>query len=272
MIYYLYAFDGLELPLNVGGGSLSLDSSPGVDYIALPGFRTYDALRTTQAYPARLAYDLDCLLVGTSPADLKTKYDALRAKDGVLGTLIRRDMAGVDHQITARMTIPNASYTPQTGVRAQRLNLRFDSTQPYWLGTARTGSALVYETQTNLYIINNGNASCLSPVFTVIAGAESPISAIHIWCGPDSLGRKWSMLWTGNLGAGWGLFIDCGAMTVKKSDGSNAYSGFSLTSDHNQSNWFEVLAGGVTAACVATRIIDHFGGTWSYTLNDAWKG
>ncbi len=244
MPYRLVTFDGLTLPtLYRDGDGLKSTAQIESDYVTLAGGRTWDARRTDRARPNLMRYQMDCVIVGTSLADLLSQETALKAKNGVYGTLTRQDYVPNSQTVLARMSVPETTEKAAIGPLWQPISLIFDMADWPWKGASQTSST------TSLG--NAGNAPYTAVTWTITAGAGAPCTAVDFIAGPDSAGRIWHWHWTGTIAATKSLVIDCGAMTVKN-DGADAYSTFALQASHNQNYWTEVPPSGLTYSLTLT--------------------
>ncbi len=250
MPHRLTTFDGLTLPIYYKeGDSVVGTAEKKLDYIQLPGQRTWDALKGERARPFQMRYVMDCLLLGSSTSDLHTQEDALIAKDGVKGTLIRETYAGAQHSITARLDIPETQERIG-GQLARPMRLVFDIDTPGWLGTNQNGSSRPEDTWTalDLTATNLGDYPYISPVLTLTAGAQ--VTAFTFLAGPDAAGRIWKWAWAGTLAADKALVINCGSRQITN-DGAANY-GLTLDATHNQNEWMIVPNGGLSFRVSAT--------------------
>lgn len=101
--------------------------------------------------------------------------------------------------------------------------------------TVLTGAA----TTLRVAIRNNGNAPCRDCVVTVTEAGGDGITAFALQRSPSATDTD-HWLYTGSLTAA--LTIDCGARTVLHGS-TNAYSNFSLYSNHVNEGWFTLRPG-----------------------------
>lgn len=225
MAYSLVTFDGADLPLCMPEDPLGTGSvTPGLTPAAGGMFDRYggrQVLPRVREIPFRGRYD------GSTTA-LRTQLDALRAKLGKWGLLVRkRDDDSVLQSIYARLLSVNGTWLLKDGASAM-LDLRWESAEAVWrsaAATTATGSL-----GGTVSIVNDGTAPVLDGVITLTATADVVNPTFII----STLGV--SLKFTGTVLNTKALVIDCGAMTVKN-DGVAAYSAFSLESGHTVRGW-----------------------------------
>jgi hypothetical protein len=266
MLYRAYQFDGLTLPTNYGGSG-SWDIGPGevvTDYVTLVGGRVWDAYRTDRKRPGLVKFGLQCGINAANAAAVKTAYDALAAKVGVKGTLVRIDAASATQSLTARMTGLTVVGQPQWGLHWQPIQVTFETENLPWYGTARNGGPVtITGGEGNQTITNSGSAPYFTPTLTLTAGNNSVTAFAFI---ATSGVRHWHWAWAGTLAATKALVINCGSKQITN-DGTANY-GLTLDASHNQNEWAEVPNGNLTFAVTVT----HSGTdpTLSWTSYDGW--
>lgn len=161
------------------------------------------------------------LIAGDAVNMLRAQVDALRAKRGARGPLWRvRISDGARQWLTARLLqIAWQRTRPDMAVRAE-LSCLFESAMTAWraeTGTGVTASAAA-ATPTGLLVQNGGDVAVADAVLSV-ARTSGTITAVRVQ-GP---GIDWT--WTGSIGAGQTLTLDCGAQIMRVGS-ANAYSGW----------------------------------------------
>ena len=226
MAYSLVTFDSVNLPLcmpedPLGSGAVQ----PGLAGAAGGVFDRYNGrtvLPRVRPIDFRGRYD------GSSTA-LRTQLDALRAKVGVWGLLVRkRDDDSVLQSVYARLLSVDGTWVLEDGASAT-LNLRWETGEPSW--RAATGSTASGSVGGSTSIVNDGTAPVVDAIITLTASGGALVNPTLTIA---ALGV--ALKWTGSIADTKALVIDCGAMTVKN-DGANAYSGFSLEAAHTARGW-----------------------------------
>lgn len=226
MAYSLVTFDSANLPLCVPEDPLNSGAVlPGLAGAAGGVFDRYGG-RTVLPKARRL--DFRGRYDGSATA-LRTQLDALRAKIGVWGLLVRkRDDDSVLQSIYARLLAVNGTWVLEDGASAL-LELQWETAEPAW--RAASGSTASGSVGGSTSIVNDGTAPVVDAVVTLTASGGAlvnptlTIAAIGV-----------ALKFTGSIADTKALVIDCGAMTVKN-DGANAYSGFSLEAGHTARGW-----------------------------------
>lgn len=186
------------------------------------------------------------MLVATPRQWLRLQVDAIRAKQGVRGTLYRRrwDQASVVQWKTARLlNVRERGEAAQRALYAE-VDLEFETAMAAWrAATPSTASgALVSGGAVGIGVTAGGNAPVTDAIITITAtGAISSVAIKGLHAGID-------LRWVGSLAAGQTLQIDCGRQTVVSSAG-NAYGGLALGSGHYGQGWLP-LAEGITPLLV----------------------
>ena len=241
MAYSLVTFDNAALPLCMPEDPLSTGSvTPGLMAAAGGMFDRYggrQVLPRARVISFRGRYD------GSSTA-LRTQIDALRAKLGKWGLLVRkRDDDAVLESVYARLLYVDGTWRLEDGASAL-LSMDWETAEPSWRHA--TGSTASGSVGGNTSIVNDGTAPVVDPVITLTASGGTLVNPTLII---SAIGV--SLKFTGTVASGKALVIDCGAMTVKN-DGANAYSGFSLESGHTARGWMPLTVATHTLAVSGT--------------------
>jgi hypothetical protein len=240
MPYTLITFDSVTLP--DGMGETPLTTGEVASGLTQAAGGMFDRYGTRQVLPASLSIALRALYDNRSTA-LQTQLDALRAKTGVYGQLVRKRASDATLQnINARLLAVNGTLTPGD-INAIMLDMQWESTEATWRSatvTTATGSV-----GGNTSLVNDGTAPVYDAVITVTA-TSSLVNPTFII---SALGV--SLKYTGTVNNTKALVIDCGAKTVKN-DGANAYSGFSLQAAHTARNWMPLTVATHTLAVAAS--------------------
>lgn len=198
------------------------------------------------------------LIAGDAVNMLRAQVDALRAKRGARGPLWRvRISDGARQWLTARLLqIAWQRTRPDMAVRAE-LSCLFESAMTAWraeTGTGVTASAAA-ATPTGLLVQNGGDVAVADAVLSV-ARTSGTITAVRVQ-GP---GIDWT--WTGSIGAGQTLQVDCGSQTMRRS-GADVYGGWVRAAAHTAPGWLPLALGDnpflvTVAGGNATLTISHY--------------
>ena len=241
MAYSLVTFDSAALPLCVPEDPLGTGSvTPGLTAAAGGMFDRYAArqvLPRARVIPFRGRYD------GSSTA-LRTQIDALRAKLGVWGLLVRkRDDDAVLQSVYARLLNVDGTWLLEDGASAL-LSMDWETAEPTWRHNG--ASAASGSVGGNTSIVNDGTAPVIDPIITLTASGGTLVNPTLII---SAIGV--SLKWTGTIANTKALIINCGTMTVTN-DYVNAYSGFSLESGHTARGWMPLTVATHTLAVAGT--------------------
>lgn len=242
MAYSLVSFDSVALPLSMPEDPLDTGSvTPGI----LPAVGgAFDRYGTRQVLPQARVLNFRGRYDGSASATaLQTLLDALRAKIGVRGLLVRSDQSAVSTSIYARLLSADGAWTIEDTLTA-RLDLVFETAEPSW--RAASGSTATGSVGGNTSIVNDGTAPIYDAVITLTASGGALVNPTMIVA---ALGV--SLKYTGSIADTKALVVDCGAMTVKN-DGANAYSGFTLESGHTARGWLPLTVTTHTLAVAGT--------------------
>lgn len=262
--YHIYEFDGVALPLynaeqdlSTGAVDSTLLASVGGSFDVWSGLpRTSRAVRHTvsgvyQALGGSLYvtdhlgnYIIDHagnrMIAGTAQAILRGQVDAIRAKHGSVGLLWRRrwdDQAVAQWKRARLLAVQEKSDVKHRTVVA-KVDCVFESAMANWRAAAADVASgnLVGGGAVGLLLANGGNATAADGVITVTAsGVINSLQFAVAALGVD-------LRYTGSLGAGSVLRIDCGSQAVTV-NGSAAYAGFSLGSGHTARGWLPLGPG-----------------------------
>lgn len=262
--YQIYEFDGVTLPIYNPDQDLSTGTVDSTLLASVGG--TFDVWSSVQRTPRMVKHAVngiyaadDTLLllvdhagnqivdhagnrimVATDTQQVRGLVDALRAKVGVRASLWRRrwDDTTVAQWKTARLLSVQDRSNLQHRTVATQVDCLFESAMANWRdATAGVASGtLVSGGWVGLLLGNEGNATIEDSIITVTAsGTISSLQFTIAHLGVD-------LRYTGTIGAGSVLTIDCGAQTVTM-NGVAAYSGFSLGSGHTVRSWLPLPLG-----------------------------
>lgn len=178
------------------------------------------------------------LYAGDATAMLRSQVDALRAKRGRQGALVRVRMDdGAEQWLTARLLqIAWQRTRPDMGVRAE-LSCRFESAMTAWRATiAATATVSAAAAAPTGLLVQNGGDVPVANATLAVARTSGTITAVRVQ-GP---GIDWT--WTGSIGADQTLTIDCGAQTMRVGS-SDVYSGWTRAAGHTAAGWLPLGVG-----------------------------
>jgi hypothetical protein len=204
----------------------------------------------------------NAIIAGTAQALLRGQVDAIRSKHGATGNLWRRrwDDPSVAQWKFARLLAVQEKSDVKHRTIAAKVDLVFESAMANWRDAAADVASgnLVSGGAVGLLLGSEGNATIDDSVITVTAsGTISSLQFAVLHLGID-------LRYTGTIGAGSVLTIDCGAQTVTV-NGAAAYSGFALGAGHTARSWCP-LPPGVWAMLVSS----NGAGTVSTSHYDQW--
>ncbi len=186
------------------------------------------------------------IIVATALGWLRGQVENLSSRVGVRGTLWRKrwDAESVRQWKTARLLAVRLPHDYKRRLNLTECECSFESSMAAWRSAAliTTSGSIAGAGSVGLAISNGGQVTVDDAVLTVTATA--PITSISVVCPAAGI----SLAWTGSLGAGSSLVIDCGAQTVRAA-GVDAYSGFSLAAAHTADGWLP-LAKGITVLVI----------------------
>lgn len=247
-MYRLYSFDGVTLP--DARSEFDGDTAQAwLGAVALPGgAQAFDSLGSAQA-PLVAPYLLEysSVVSAASLATLESTMSAWHAKVGVRGLLRRRLLSAATYQdITARLVEITAPIRPSaTHGKQIKPTWRFQVLDEFWRSSSiQTDSFTLNAVPKACVTGNSGNAVVRDCVLTVTA----LISMITQLTVAISGVAEWTF--TGNIATGTALVVDCGARTVRN-NGADAFSGFTLTSNHKSPDWLPLPPGGFTTVNVS---------------------
>jgi hypothetical protein len=213
-----------------------------IPYIDLPGGGAYDPLGSEPAPIGVANFVKRCTLAADTPSALQSAYDELMAWTGKRDKLYRRKYADGNMQ-WCYARLEEVRTTRKYGdLLKLDLELEFTKFSPVWNGLFYSEVFLKSEIAAGggtVYINNNGNANQDDVVITVL-GSGTDITDLYINKMSPGGGSIYDNLsWSGVLGAGQQLVIDCGAYTVEK-QGVDDYNNFSLGPYHAEDIWFRL--------------------------------
>lgn len=285
-IYQIYEFDGAALPLY--NPETSHDTGPSDSTLRTSIGGVFDVYGTRRRLPTVMSvqvsgiyaaaddayvYEVDhtgaymvdhlgaYMVTATAQGYLRRQVDAIRAKQGVRGSLWRRrwDDTSVEQWKTARLLAVRERGSAEQRARYARVDLEFETAHAAWrAATASSASKLLVSGGTaGINVTADGNATVSDAIITIApSGTITSLAIKGLHAGID-------LRWTGSISSGW-LVIDCGAQTVTRSTTSQ-YSGFSLGSGHRAQGWLPMVPG------ITPLVIESNGpGTATIAWYDQW--
>ena len=266
-VYQIYQFDNVPLPLynpevthDAGptdstlmksiGGVFDVYGSrrrlPSIQRLTVAGIYavpdTPDVYLVDHAGVYIVDHQGDYQITATAQGYLRRQVDAIRAKQGVRGTLWRRrwDNTVIKQWRTARLLNVRERGSAEQRAQYAQVDLEFETAHAAWRAESAgaASKSLVSGGFAAMNVTVGGNTPVTDAIVSVTASGTITslvIQAPHV--GID-------LRWTGTLLNGQALVIDAGAQTVLQA-GSDAYSGFALGSSHSAQGWLP-LAEGIT--------------------------
>jgi len=253
MSYKLTTFDGATLPTRNASQPLDTgETTPGI--VAASG-GAFDRYGTRQVLPQLRRIVLVAGYTASSASALRTLLDALRAKEGVRGQLIRERDDGATQWLYARLLSVSGEWRNEDG-RYYELTCTWETAEPTWRSTSATvSSRSLASGSQNLSIVVAGSAPVLDAVVQIGASSGTiTVGTVTV----SSIGARWT--YSGTITAGTVNF-DAGAKTVKQGT-VNKYSGFALAGTHSAYGWLPMTPGTMTMAIGVngngTAIVTHY--------------
>lgn len=190
----------------------------------------------------------DGLIAGNGPQMLQAQVTALKEEIGNTGRLWRKRLADdVLEWKTARFTAMQWPRKWSDHAIIAEISCQFETAMEFWhANTATTTSGSASNGISLPLLVNNAGQTVDDAVIT-ITRSSGTITAMSLTC--SELGID--LVWTGSLGSGDVLRIDCGAQTIRKGT-ANAYSGFSLGGSHTAAGWLPIASGTYSFIAVVT--------------------
>lgn len=178
------------------------------------------------------------IIAGEAHLMLHTQIAELRSKVRVRGTLwTERLHDGARQWKTCRLLSVGQSASYDRPMLAAEMDCQFSTTMTYWHASTQTTTSVSATAATaTLLTVENVGETVDDAVITVTR-TSGTITAFSLTCTELGIG----LVWTGSIGSGGVLTIDCGAQTVIK-DTTDSYSGFGLSS-HTAAGWLPLPVG-----------------------------
>lgn len=290
MPYVIYQFGTTVLPqysAEANVGTMRMQSS----IRELPGGGVWRAQGIQRSGRAPSTVTKRCSFAEDTDADMRTTYNELRALVGTVDRLWRVwDDADTPEWVWAEMR--EVDSTRQKGMVSHlEVDLEFAVLSPAWLGTHHaeawsvtippqiivgdghtlgSGSTIALgppAIPTVQVINNNGNTIVRDGVITITAG-DAAITSVSVLVTSLAAASISEWLFSNNILAGQELVVDAGTWTVTN-NGVDAYSGFTLASNHNHDGLL-VLGPGANGA-VITYAGGGVGSTFLCDFHDSWE-
>lgn len=253
MSYKLTTFDGVTLPTRNASQPLDTgETTPGI--VAASG-GAFDRYGTRQVQPQLRRIVLVAGYTASSASALRTLLDALRAKVGARGQLIRERDDATTQWLYARLLSVSGEWRNEDG-RYYELTLTWETAEPTWRSTSATvSSRSLTSGSQNLSIVVAGSAPVLDAVVQIGASTGTiTVGTVTV----SAIGARWT--YSGTITAGTVNF-DAGAKTVKQGT-VDKYSGFALSGTHSAYGWLPMTPGTMTMAIgvngSGTAIVTHY--------------
>lgn len=262
MPYRLHTFDGVVLPDRVPEDDLStgmsetslLDSVGGVvDYY---GSRAHLARRQSITlrglYAGESSYFVDdlgnflvddlgnFLIDGSALQVLQAQVDAIKAKTGARGALVRlREQDSSEQWKTARLLGVSHRQTVADALTVALLDCTFETAMAAWRAPTATATSVsaAAATPTGLTPDVAGDVTVDDTVLT-ITRTSGTITQISVTC-PD-LGVDLTLVTS--IGASESVIVDCGAQTIRRGS-TDIYSGLTRNAGHTARGWLPLAPG-----------------------------
>lgn len=258
MAFRLTTFAGVTLPSYGWVMDFGTPKTINPTIPVLNGALDYYGLRRRIEHSQYLLFD-----TVVAPDSAANTIQSMKELVGHVGTLVRVDMDG-SNTVQRQCRLLSVGYEPRATQRGliNILNMRFWTNDPFWESASTTTVGPTSITSGgNINITVAGEEDVLDPIITVTASTNIT-SGVTITHQKTENGETiTSKLFYGfTVESGHDLVIDCGQYTVTE-DGSDAYSGFVLHSDHDELYWMRWPAGSQTI------VITLGGGTGTYQFD-----
>lgn len=180
----------------------------------------------------------DYLIAGDSQQMLQAQITALREKKGVKGTLWRNrlDDSTLEWKTARLLQVGWPRKWDDHAVLAE-VTCQFETLMEFWHAATATTTSGSATSGVALPLLVEVTGEQVDDATITITRTSGTITAVSLTCAELGI----SLAWTGTMGAGDVLTIDCGAQTVKENT-TDAYSGFSL-SGHTAAGWLPIPQG-----------------------------
>jgi hypothetical protein len=255
-MYKLLSFDGVTLPTR--NAEMPLDTGDVTPGIVAAGGGAYDRYGTRQVLPQLRRISYTAGYAAADDAAARALLDALRAKEGVRGQLIRVREDAVQQWIYARLLSVNGAWRNE-GRRYFAVTCIWETAEATWRSATATtvGRSLSSGSQTLSVVV--GGAAPVTDAIVQIGATSGTITAGTI--SVAALGVQ--LIFAGTINAGT-VAIDAGAMTVKRGT-VDWYAYFATGSSHTAYGWLPLTPGTHTVT-----IAVNGAGTAIVTQYDRW--
>jgi hypothetical protein len=178
------------------------------------------------------------IATGTEAASLAGQVNALRAKIGVRGQLIRYQMGtNAEQWVTARLLEVGQPQRVDDRELKAELTCTFETTMDAWRALAVTTTSSALTITANAVNIQNDGNSTVDDIFVNI-GSAGTITSVRIQCAATGI----DLTWTGSLLIYTTLLIDAGLMTIRNNS-IDAFSGLTRNVGHTARGWLPLAVG-----------------------------
>jgi len=177
------------------------------------------------------------LIAGDPYQTLQASVTALMEKKGVRGKLWRKRLKdNVLQWKTARLlAVPWPRVWEDHALKAS-ITCQFETAMEFWHAATATSTSVSASDGVPIGLTVDNAGQVAEDAVITVTRTSGTITAFTL------TGNGVSLSWSGSLGSGDVLTIDCGAGTVRKGT-SDAYSGFSLASAHSAAGWLPLSSG-----------------------------
>lgn len=228
----LIRFAGVTLPDSVAEDDQNTDPLEESLVQVLGG--AFDRFGDDEGFGGPLTLVRRALVHSSTASVLADSLDQLRALNGQRGQLVA-DVAGEERWRYARLQQISGT---RRNVEPGRLlvEMAFRCEPGGWRGDAVSQNETMASSPHTLTLTNSGNRTVRDAVLTITAGSAA-ITSLNI-----AVSGATDIDFGGTISAGNSLVLDFGAKSVKN-NGSDAYSDFSLGSNHAIDGWLDLEPG-----------------------------
>lgn len=189
----------------------------------------------------------DYLIAGDGVEMLQAQVTALREKKGARGTLWRNrlDDSTLEWKTARLLQVSWPRKWEDHGLLAE-ISCQFETLMEFWHAATATTSSGSASSGVALPLLIENTGEQVDDATITITRTSGTITAVSLTCAELGIALSWS----GSMGSGDVLTIDCGAQTVKENS-TDAYSGFSL-SGHTAAGWLPIPQGSYSFVATVT--------------------
>lgn len=177
------------------------------------------------------------LIAGDPYQTLQASVTALMEKKGVRGQLWRKRLAdNVLQWKTARLLSISWPRTWEDHAIKAEISCHFETAMEFWHAATATSTSVSAADGVPIGLTVDSAGQVVEDAVITVTRTSGTITAFTL------TGSGVSLSWSGSLGSGDVLTIDCGAQTVKVNS-TDSYSGFSLGVAHTAAGWLPLSSG-----------------------------